>query len=379
MALEKSRNVVGPLLRGGALVLVCLSAFALHASEPVTRLVLLRSFPVTSRHETKEGIELTLPSVDPGIPWNELVVSWNAAPTSRLSVSARTVSDSGHSAWYVMGRWSADPERGPRSSVNGQSDAEARVATDSLLVRVRRPRAELRLTFPTVADAEGLRLIALSFADSARTNSAPPSTRIAWGKHLDVPLRSQTLYPEGIQSWCSPTSLSMVLAHWGRRLGRIELDRPVPEVAAAVNDPGWPGTGNWPFNTAYAGSFPGLNSCVARLEGLGELEAWIASGIPVIASVDATLIDARRAGTAPSGHLMVVRGFTSRGDVELLDPGVAPERGARTVDRASFERAWKYSLQTVYLIWPQDGTLGPAPADRRTGGPAALRASSPVP
>ena len=377
MTLGKSRYAVGPLLRGGALVLV--SMFALRASEPVTRLVLLRSFPGTARHETKAGIEWTLPTVDPDIPWNELVVSWNVAATSRLSVAARTVSDSGHSPWFVMGRWSADPGRGPRSSVNGQSDAEARVATDSLLVRVRRPRVELRLLFPTAADADGLRLIALSFADSARTNSTPPSTRVAWGQHLEVPLRSQTIYPEGIQSWCSPTSLSMVLAHWGRRLQRTDLDRPVPEVAAAVNDPGWPGTGNWPFNTAYAGSFPGLSSCVARLEGLGELEAWIASGSPVIASVDATLLDTRRAGTAPSGHLVVVRGFTNRGDVELLDPGVAPERGARTVGRAAFERAWKYSLQTVYLIWPLDRTIGPEPADRGTGGPVALRASSTVP
>ena len=373
MKLGTARKEVRHSLAIGALGLVC--AFALHAAEPVTRLVLLRSFPATTRHETKDGIELTLPVVDPGIPWNELVVSWNVATTSRLTVSTRTVSDSSHSAWYVLGKWSADPARGPRTSVNHQADSDAHVATDSLLLRLRRPRAEVRLTFPTGTDADGLRLIALSFADSARTNSAPSAARIAWGKHLEVPLRSQTLYPEGIQSWCSPTSLSMVLAHWGRRLGRADLDRPVPEVASAVNDPGWPGTGNWPFNTAYAGSFPGLNSCVARLEGLGELEAWIGSGSPVIASVDATLLDARRAGTAPSGHLVVVRGFTNRGDVELLDPGVAPERGARIINRAAFERAWNYSLRTAYLIWPQDGTKGPAPSNHGTGGPAPFKAS----
>jgi hypothetical protein len=331
--------------------------------------VLLRSFPASARHATSEGIEITLPAVDPGIAWNELVVSWNVASRSRVTVSARTVSDSGHSPWYVLGKWSADPTKGPRTSVNGQSDAEAKVATDSLLLKQRRPRAEVRLTFPSSADADGLRLVALSFADSARTNPPASPSRTAWGRRLDVPLRSQTLYPEGIQSWCSPTSLSMVLAHWGQRLGRRDLDHPVPEVAAAVHDPGWPGTGNWPFNTAYAGSFDGLSSCVARFAGLGDLEDWIAAGSPVIASVDATQLDDRRSGSAPSGHLVVVRGFTERGDVELLDPGVSPERAARTIDRGAFDRAWTHSLRTVYLVWPQDESRGATPADRGHGGP----------
>ena len=171
----------------------------------------------------------------------------------------------------------------------------------------------------------------------------------------------------------------MVLAHWGRRLGRSDLDHPVPEVAAAVHDPAWPGTGNWPFNTAYAGSFTGLRSCVARFEGLGELEEWIAAGSPVIASVDATLLDERRSGSAPSGHLVVVRGITDHGDIEILDPGVSPERGARTVGRVAFERAWKYSLRTVYLVWPEDASHGAAPTDRGSGGPLHARASSPAP
>jgi hypothetical protein len=363
------RRGIRQAFRLGALLWT--AANCLEAAEPTTRLVLLRSFPASTRRVTQEGVEMTLSPVDPGIAWNELVVSWNVAPQSRVTVSARTVSDSGQSPWYILGKWSSDPSKGPRTSVNGQNDAEARVATDSLLVKVRRPRVEVRLAFPSSADADGLRLIALSFADSARTSPPRPAKRAAWGRRIEVPLRSQTLYPEGIQSWCSPTSLSMVLAHWGRRLGRPDLDHTVPEVAAAVHDPGWPGTGNWPFNTAYAGSFTGLNSCVTRLEGLGEVEEWIAAGSPVIASVDATQLDERRSGSAPSGHLVVVRGFSDHGDVEILDPGVSPERGARTVARAAFERAWRYSLRTVYLVWPQEESRGAAPANRGSGGPAS--------
>ena len=81
---------------------------------------------------------------------------------------------------------------------------------------------------------------------------------------LPVPTRSQLDYAGG-GAWCSPTSVSMVLSYWSMQLGRSDLNRDVPEVAAAVYDPGWPGTGNWSFNTAYAGSFPGMRAYVTRL------------------------------------------------------------------------------------------------------------------
>ena len=42
----------------------------------------------------------------------------------------------------------------------------------------------------------------------------------------------------------------------------------VPEVAAVVYDDSFAGTGNWPFNTAFAGSFPGMRSYVTRLDDI---------------------------------------------------------------------------------------------------------------
>jgi hypothetical protein len=149
----------------------------------------------------------------------------------------------------------------------------------------------------------------------------------------------------------------MLLAYWARQLDQPTLDRDVPEVAAGVHDPNWPGTGNWPFNTAYAGSLPGLRSYVARLAGLNELEAWIAAGIPVATSVDyAVLKDSDKTG---DGHLVVCVGFTAEGDVVLNDPGRRVEV-RRVVARDKFARAWKGSQNTVYIAHPVGH---PAPPD----------------
>ena len=115
------------------------------------------------------------------------------------------------------------------------------------------------------------------------TARAVTASRAAWGTVLDVPERSQMVYPNGGPVWCSPTSTSMVMAYWSERLGEPALNRPVPEVAAAVYDVVYRGNGNWPFNTAYAGR-DGLVAYVSRMSTLGQVERWIEAGVPVVAS-----------------------------------------------------------------------------------------------
>ena len=54
-----------------------------------------------------------------------------------------------------------------------------------------------------------------------------------------------------------------------------------PEVAAGVSDHGFKFlTGNWTFNTAFAGTLPGMRAYVI-FSDISELEDWIAAGIPV--------------------------------------------------------------------------------------------------
>jgi len=126
-----------------------------------------------------------------------------------------------------------------------------------------------------------------------------------------------------------------------------------------VFDKNWPGTGNWPFNTAFAGSFPSMRAYVTRLSDLSELEDWIAKGIPVITSVSYNVL--KGTDKRPSdGHLVVCVGFTKEGDPILNDPGVR-EHVRRVYSREKFARAWAHSQQTVYLLHPEDADI---PADR---------------
>src|SRR5262249_41559302 len=153
------------------------------------------------------------------------------------------------------------------------------------------------------------------------------------------------------------------LACWSQNLPRPELALPVPDVAHAIYDRVYDGTGNWPFNTAFAGSFPGIRAYVTRLSDIRELEDWVAAGIPPVVSVSYALL----LGTKPEndpGHLMVCDGFTKEGDIRLNDPAHHPVRGEvarRVFPRASFLRAWNRSKYTVYLIYPEGSPLPPDP------------------
>ncbi|MCW2808497.1 MAG: hypothetical protein JWQ93_2452, partial [Marmoricola sp.] len=56
--------------------------------------------------------------------------------------------------------------------------------------------------------------------------------------------------------------------------------------------------------------------------------------------------------SATAGHLVVISGFTSTGDVVVNDPA-APTNSSvrRTYDRGQFERAWlRKSSGTVYVV-----------------------------
>jgi hypothetical protein len=176
------------------------------------------------------------------------------------------------------------------------------------------------------------------------------------------------VYPGGGEVWCSPTSTSMVLAYWAQQLGQPGLQREPPEVAAGTYDPVYRGHGNWPFNTAYAGR-DGLVGYVSRFSSLGQVERWIAAGVPLIASL---AWDPGELANAPvgstDGHLLVIVGFTAGGDVVVNDPAGDPRRGQsvqRVYRRGQFESLWlSTSGGTVYLIHP---TGQPLPAEGAFG------------
>jgi hypothetical protein len=202
------------------------------------------------------------------------------------------------------------------------------------------------------------------------------------GIRLDVPAYSQRLhigsYPQwadGGESWCSPTSTSMVLSYWGLGPSKADYawveaghpDRFVPYAVRHTFDHAYRGPGNWSFNVAYAARF-GATAFVTRLRSLTEAERFVAAGIPLVVGLSFTRDQLPQAGYGTEGHLVVVAGFDEHGDVVCNDPAShevpSNDEVRATFDRERFERAWMRSAGGItYVICPQGVPLPQAPAE----------------
>jgi len=284
---------------------------------------------------------------------------WHPATHAVLKIEARGIYPDHQTKFYTLGVWSSD--RQARRSVRGQRDEDGDVKTDTWTTTRAGADIQLRLTWGGAKDFPPIKFLGLSFLDDRAPAETLPPNRAAWGRIIDTPERSQNSYPQE-EGWCSPTSLSMVLARWSNVLHRPELNLDVPEVAEGIYDNGFHGTGNWPFNTALAGSFEGMRAYVARLSDISELEDWIAAGIPVIISAPWNLLSPGRPDTG-NGHLTVCIGFTETGDAVINDPATHLQKGQhvrRIYKREDVIKAWHESRNTVYLIYPETAQI---PAD----------------
>lgn len=341
---------------------------------------------------TDDGTERgtwTSPWYTPGFDASELVASWNARTPAGtwVTVEASARTDSGErTAWYVLGEWAHGDDDIQRTTVDGQSDEHAAVYVDTLAaadgVALRSYR--LRVTLHRTADSRttpvvgALGAMASFVPDRFTVPTSAPG--VARGVELPVPRYAQNLhkgqYPEyggGGANWCSPTSTAMVVEYWGRGPTEREMswlpdDYTDPAVAHAARhtyDYSYEGTGNWPFNTAYASHY-GLRGHVTRLHSLADLERYVARGIPVVTSVSFLESELDGAGYGTDGHIMVVIGFTAEGDVIANDPASNTNEGVRNVyPREQFETVWQRTQRhtadgnvaggpggIVYLITP---------------------------
>ncbi|HSI74017.1 MAG TPA: C39 family peptidase [Fimbriimonas sp.] len=296
--------------------------------------------------------------IRPGIAFDEVIPSWNVENGENAAVRVEVRAPG--TKWYSFGDWSLDHERWARKSAKDQKDDLGTVLTDTLRFGATQGTVDIRVTLSTLGDGSRprLKLLALNFS-SAKFNPSSNERSAAWGKVIEVPQRAQGNYENG-GVLCSPTSLSMVLWHYANQLQRPELNQDVPEVQKRVWDHVYDGAGNWPFNAAYAGSFPGLRSYIARLDGIADAEAWIAAGYPLICSAPLDLLRGKERDSN-SGHLVVLVGFTAAGDPIFNDPAKKDEV-RRIYKREDFERAWLTSRRTVYVVMPEGSK---APSDSR--------------
>ncbi|MFC5175759.1 peptidase C39 family protein [Nocardioides taihuensis] len=310
----------------------------------------------------------------PGFGYTELVASWQARTPgdSFVEVAVRGRTAAGRvSSWDLLGRWAAGDRHVDRRTVSGQSDDLAGVAVDTWRVEPDRGLAgyQLRVTLLRGRGSTGPVVDGLGAVASRLPATAPGTSRPGPGSGtvLDVPRYSQMVhsghYPRwggGGQAWCSPTSTSMVLGYYDALppakawswIPDGHTDPWVDFAARATYDHGYDGTGNWPFNTAYAATRTG-HAFVTRLRNLREAGRFIEAGIPVVASISFGSGELDGAPiSASDGHLLVVVGFTRAGDVVVNDPAAQHRRGVRrTYDRAQFEDAWlPTSGGTAYIV-----------------------------
>lgn len=305
----------------------------------------------TESNPASKSIVLLSPWVETSRPWMEAIPSWNvdASVPVGLKVELRSWSEGTESRWYHLGLWSIETNHFMRRSEPHQEDDRGRVMTDTFRVKQPSTRCQMRVTMFGQTNTSVLQMLSLCLSDP----EVKSEELVAWrpaAAELSVPQLSQGNYPGGEKSWCSPTCLTMVLNYWGNQTGRDSLRKEVPEVAAGVFDPQWPGTGNWSFNVAYAGSFPTMRAFVTRFENLQQIEPWLAKGVPVVLSVSNPIL--KGLPEREGGHLVVCIGFTQEGEVILNDPG-SKEQPRLVVPISIVEKAWNASGKTSYVIYPK--------------------------
>ncbi len=297
--------------------------------------------------------------VDTAFAFTELVPSWNIRTPADtgvwLDVRVRDASRGTWSPWLFLGTWGRTTRDGRRVT----TFRDGAVNTDYIALRRPADAYQVRVSFQSFSiDANvkpEVRRVSVAYSGVAprlaESTPAPPAD--AWARDLRVPFRTQNDAAKCVSGEiCSPTSLSMVMHHFG-------VDRPTHENALVVYDAEYDIFGNWGRAVARAGEL-GFDAWLARFRNWDQVKAEIARGQPVIASIRF------RAGEFPgnvldktAGHLIVVRGFTPGGDVIVNDPA-SRDRGNGIVYSAdALARAWFGHGGVGYVVRPAGGGASP--------------------
>lgn len=305
------------------------------------------------------------------LPFNALILSWNAETPEGTSIEIEAQvrvekeQNKRWSSWLSWGIWSTSCGS---SSAEASEDELAKVYTDVLKVKVADTESASAVRYRiTLKTSKADKTPSLNLVAGTMRNTSADKDALTFNlsdvfnkeKILNVPRFSQMLRDPKIASViCSPTSITMILNYHGLNL--------VPEdTAAKVFDKVYDGYGNWPFNTAFAGSL-GFESYVAYCSSVLDLKTEIEKGCPLAVSVrykNSEEVEAKLPVIhgAPikrtNGHLIVVCGFIKENSKEYVvvnDPAADCNEAVRLrYELNEFDEAWKTSGRVAYIIHPQ--------------------------
>lgn len=295
------------------------------------------SFPATGGRVVSRVLHFTQ-------PFRSVLPSWNADVPSGAGfcVELQVAGDDGQwSPWLYLGDWG----QGRPETQRTLKFPTGSVAVDVL--QLEQPATQLRWRAIGLGGAGRIQLthfaVALEGLDTRAAHN-PPDDR-GEAMDLQLPARSQRLAEASISARiCSPTSVAMVLAHFG-------FEQPTEAVAAVLYDPVHEIYGNW--NRAVQGAYHlGLGGHLERFSNWKQVRAYLAEERPLVISIGVK--PGQLAGapyTQTPGHLVVISGLDGHGGVLCRDPAANDLNGvARNYSCADLETVWMRRGGVAYVF-----------------------------
>jgi hypothetical protein len=306
----------------------------------------------------------TSPEVQTKFAFAELVPSWNVLTPpgtgASFEVRVREALSGEWTDWLYVGSGGRTLTPVSRKIESGI----ARVKIDEMVLEEPADAYQVRATLynfdfdPKVTPT--LRRVGIVYTGEthdpvlrAKLRPPAPADR-SWVRDLKIPFRGQgeLANPPPLRPQiCSPTSVSMVMHHYG-------VDCTTLENALAIYDPEYRLFGNWNRAVQRAGAM-GLDAWLARFRTWDQVKGEIAAGRPIIASIR------YERGTFPSalmqdsdGHLLVIRGFTPEGDVIVNDPARRPQPDGKTDRERQGGDGVVYKANELAHAWFDNGGVG---------------------
>ncbi len=281
------------------------------------------------------------------IPFNELMLSWNAArPSAGKYLFYVSVKTKEWSPWLLYAAWGSE---GQQSFSNKAENDPVRVYQDAIEVTEGNQATGFQIKIVTEGNASLNQVYHLHvYTNGDRISKPEQNIEYTSFVQLDVPGLSQMALSHARNTdLCSPTSTTAVTRYLANNdhLNAVNF-------AQKSWDSGFDIFGNWVFNVAQSAAELGQKwSCwVERLNGFDDIYRNLHQGTPVIVSLRGPL-----PGSAlpyAKGHLMAIVGYDpSQKKVICMDPAFPSDSETQALyDLSDFMEAWGRRGRVAYIF-----------------------------